>query len=1111
MKLNLRQLKTFCLTLVFVLPAWLRAQSNALPANPRADEVLTLHVKDAALQNVLVSISSQAKLQLHYDKENLTNQQLVTLDADKAPVSTVLNELSDQTGLQFTLVHNNLIVSAKSSAKMQAGVRGVVKDSTGLALPGVSVVVKGTTTGTQTNVQGEYTLNAKAGDVLVFSFIGYNSQEVTVGEQRLINIILHENTRRLNEVVVTALGIRRESRSLTYGVQTVGGDELTKVPQASLVNSLQGKVAGAQITQSASGVGGSTKVVLRGNKSINGDNNALYVIDGIPMPRNESGQLPNVFGGQDRGDAIENLNPDDVESITVLPGSSSAALYGSQGANGVILITTKKGIAGKTNINFSSNTTFDSPFVLPKLQTTYGQTTRDPSTGAPVTNSQESWGDKTTASSFDPKSFFNTGKTFINALSVQTGTQTNQSYFSFESTNAVGVIPNNKLDKYNFTARNSSQFFNNKLTLDVSANYINQTVNNRPFQGFYYNPLVPVLTFPRGIDMTPYKNNYEVFDPVRNLYAQNWPYSSNDIATQNPYWIVNRNNNQDRLSRILGTVNLKYTITDWLNIQGRVKIDRTDDTYEAERYATSSGTLVGPKGSYQFNPTGSRQTYADFIANFNKALSKKFTLTANLGTSIQDYRSFGANTDGNLLRYTNVFTIANIDYTRTFPTQYDDRRQIQAIFGTATLGYDQKIFLDVTGRNDWDSSLAFTNNVGFFYPAIGLNAVLSQLFKLPEPISFAKLRANLSNVGNGTGIPYASNPGFTLTNSYVNAIGTRALLTLKPERTRSYEIGLDARFFNDNLTLSISAYKSFSRNQIYTVQVSPTTGYSNYYYNGGNLMNKGIEGVIGYNQKFGALTWKPSVNFSINRNRILDVLNSVDPVTGLPVILNSVNLSSDVFDLRVQKGGSFGDMYAAVTPRDANGNVQVDGVTGAPIKSGVQASDYQRIGNYNPRFLAGFQNEFNYKNFRLSFLVDGRFGGQVVSLTQAVLDQYGVSEASGKARDNGGVVVNGKTVSAIDYYKAIGSRNPNVPYYVYSATNIRLREVVFGYTLPGTFLNNKIKNVSLSAIGRNLWMIKNNAPFDPDVALSTQNGFQGLDAFNLPSLRSFGFKVSAQF
>ncbi|GAB2686285.1 TonB-dependent receptor [Mucilaginibacter koreensis] len=979
-----------------------------------------------------------------------------------------------------------------------ASVNGKVLDEKGQPLPGVTIKVQGTQVATSTNVDGFFTINADANATLVVSFIGYETQTIALNGRSSVTINLVPSSKNLNEVVVTALGIRRESRSLTYGVQTIGGNEVSRVPDASLVNSLSGKVAGAQITRSSSGVGGSTKVVLRGNKSVNGDNNALYVIDGIPMPRNNSAQIGGVFGGQDRGDAIQNLNPDDIESITVLPGSSSAALYGSQGANGVILITTKKGTAGKTTISVNSNTTFDSPFIMPKLQTTYGQT--DP-------NASDSWGPKITTPSYDPRSFFNTGKTFINGISLQTGTATNQSYFSFESTNSSGIIPGNKLDKYNFSARNTSQFFKDKLTLDVSANYIAQNVYNRPYQGFYYNTLVSTYLFPRGVDFTPYKNNYEVYDPIRQVNTQNWPFGIQDVASQNPYWIANRNINQDRLNRFLGTVSLKYNVTDWLNLQTRLKVDNSSDIYEAERYAGTTTVLVGSKGSYQYSPSRNNQIYADFIANVNRKLSNKFTFTANVGTSIQDNLVTGSNIDANLLNYANVFSISNINYGIAQPTQYSNRRQIQSIFGTASLGYNEMLFLDVTGRNDWDSSLAFTPKNNFFYPSVGLNAVLSKIFSLPETISFAKLRANFSNVGNGTSIFYATNPSFPVINGTVTANTTAPFLDLQPEKTRSYEIGLDARFFNDNLTLNLNLYQSNSRNQIYEVQAPRGSNYKTRFINGGNIRNKGIDGTISYNAKFDSFTWRPSFNFSINRNRVLEVFNYTDPTTGVTTNPDYVNLSTDVFNLRVQKGGSFGDIYAQPLQKDANGAYIVDPVTGIPVRG----NDPVKVGNYNARFNAGIQNEFNYKNFRMSFLVDGRFGGQVVSLTQAVLDENGVSQASADARDNGGVTVNGRKVDTKAYYAVVGGRGGVASEYVYSATNIRLRELLFGYTLPTSFFNNKVKNVGLSVIARNLWMIKNNAPFDPDVTLSTANNLQGLDVFNLPSLRSIGFKISAQF
>jgi TonB-linked SusC/RagA family outer membrane protein len=1099
MKITLHFLKICCLV-VLLAPVGILAQpATASPVNEQPS-TLTINVVNKPLENVLASLGKQTGLDVHYDKNEINAAKLVSLNCKNLPVKDVLAQITEQTGVHFSVVKNKLIVSPNvASAQGLQKITGVVKDATGETLVGVSVSIKGTTTGAQTDVNGAFTLNANPGDILVFTYIGYISQDVTVGTDAVINVTMKPDAKQLTEVVVTALGITRESKTLSYGVQTLKGNELNAVKDPSLVNTLSGKIAGAQITKSSSGVGGSTKVVLRGNKSINGDNNALFVIDGIPMPRLESGQIASAFGGMDRGDGIENLNSEDVESITVLPGSASAALYGSQGANGVILITTKKGLSGKTVINFSSNTTFENPFQLPSLQNSYGQS----SAGA-----NDSWATTKlgTPSSFDTKSFYNTGKTYTNSLSIQTGTKTNQTYFSFESTNATGIIPDNKLDKYNFTVRNSSQFLNDKLTLDVSANYINQNVDNRPNQGFYYNPIVPLDIFPRGVDFNQYKTNYEVYDPVRNLYAQNWPYAVSDIATQNPYWIVNRNTNQDRLSRLLGTISAKYVITDWLNIQGRVKVDRSNDLFEAENFATSTTTLVGAKGGYTYNPNGVTQTYADFIANFNRKF-KDFSITANLGASLQNTQNTGSNTSGNLLNFANVFSITNIDYTRVHPTQYSDRFQTQGLFGTASIGYKDELFLDVTGRNDWDSSLAFTPKDNFFYPSVGLNAVLTQMFKLPDFVSFAKLRANYTDVGNGAqAIPYATNPSYSISNGTVNAIGAAPFTKLKPENTHSYEIGTDWRFLNDKLTFTLNVYESFTKDQIFPIVPSASTLYSLYYINGGNVRNQGLEATAGYNLKSGDFSWRPSVNFSLNRSKIIDVLEYNDPVTGAPVSVPYVTLSTDFFDSRVQKGGSYGDIYSQTLEKDASGKYITD-ANGLPIRS----SDYSKVGNYNPNFLLGFQNQFNYKNFSLSFLIDAHLGGQVVSMTNAVLDQFGTSAATAQARSNGGVDVNGKKVDAKSYYDIIDGRNGIAAEYVYSATNIRLRELTFGYTIPGAVFNNKIRNLGISVIARNLFFFKNDAPFDPDAALSTGNGLQGLDIFNLPTIRSVGFKISAQF
>ena len=993
-----------------------------------------------------------------------------------------------------------------SAVHAQAPIKGIVKDATGETLVGVSISIKGTTTGTQTDVNGAFTLNASPGDVLVFTYIGYARQEITVGTETNLTVTMKSDAKSLSEVVVTALGIKRESKTLSYGVQTLSGSEVTAVQDPSLVNSLSGKIAGANITRSSGGVGGSTKVVIRGNKSISGDNTVLYVIDGIPMPKNQTMQAGGVFGGQDGGDAISNINPQDIADITVLPGASSTALYGSDGANGVILITTKKGAAGKATINFSSNTTFENPTAMPKFQNTYGQTTEQD--GAPVTNSPFSWGAKLSSpGTFDPKSFYNTGKTFINSLSLSTGTDKNQTYFSFASTNATGIVPNNKLDKYNFNVRNTSNFFNNKLTLDVSANYIQQNTQNRPYQGFYYNPIVSLDLFPRGVDFDQYKK-FEVYDPTRNFNVQNWPYYISDIATANPYWLVNRDLTKENMSRILGTISLKYTFNSWLSLQGRAKVDRTNDVINQDYYATSPAVLVGDKGAYRYTPSNITQTYGDLILTVNKKISD-FSLTANAGAIIQDHQSNGISIGGDLQNYTNVFALFNLKTNNlSNATQYTDRIQSQSLFATANLGYKDFLFLDLSARNDWNSTLAFGDHLSFFYPSAGLNLVLSSVAKLPDFWTFSKIRGSVAGVGSGLDKPYLTTPQYTTTGSQITPIPLGLLKSLKPQNTTSYELGTDDRFMNDNLSLSINFYKTFTTNQLITVNAPSSAIQSTQLFNAGKIRNEGFEFTMGYNAKLSSsLTWRPSVNISANRNKVMSLLTYNDPTTGKPKTVDSVVIQNSAYTQRVQVGGSFGDMYVSTEQKDANGKVITDPATGLPLRSATE----NYVGNYNPNFTAGFQNAFTYHNFKLSFLIDGRFGGQVISGTQAQLDQYGVSEATAQARDNGGVVVNGKTVDAQAYYLNQGGRTGILGQYVYSATNIRLRELTFGYTFPGSMFNNSIKNITLTAVARNLFFFTNKAPFDPDLAFSTGTGSQGYDLFSLPSVRSVGFNLSVQF
>lgn len=992
--------------------------------------------------------------------------------------------------------HFNRAVSFRSV--YQDAIKGTVKDETGATLPGVTITIKGAQGGTQTNTSGQYSITAKTGDVLVFSFIGYQSKEVTVGTQSTIDITLTPDAKNLETVVVTALGIKRSTKALTYNVQTLNTNTVNDVKDPSFVNSLTGKVAGLTLTHS-SAPGGSTKAVLRGNKSITGNNNALYVVDGVPLPSLSSSALSDGFQLSDSGDGISNLNPDDIEEISVLSGASAAALYGGAASNGVILITTKKGKAGKTSINFNSSVTFDKPFILPEVQNTYGASTKDAFDG---------WGAKASgASSYNPKDFFNTGKTYTNALSISGGTEKNQTYFSAAATNAEGIIPNNKLDRYNFSFRNTTSFFNDKLTLDANVDYTYQNMLNMPGQGTYYNPLVGVYLFPgASADFSQYKN-YETFDPIRNIDVQNWAYSVNDLSVQNPYWVANRNLFANQRNRILGSVTAKYNFTSYLNLQGRIKMDRTTDFGTNKIYASTIATLSGssPNGFYREINDLNSQTYADLLLNFNKTFSQ-FSLNTTLGTSILNNKQRTTNIGGplDIYKIPNFFSLYNINPStlqiNNPPFGSDPRpeyrEQNQAAFITATLGYHNYLFLDVTGRNDWNSSLPKS----FFYPSVGLSAVVSDMFKLPEVISFAKLRLSYAQVGNAIPPQYAyaaaaatfpvSGAGITLSS------GKQLESELKPEKTKSFEIGADLKFFKNKLNLTATYYTTNTTNQFFRLPAAPSTGYSYVDFNAGKVKNQGLETSLSSNLNLGEVIWTPTVNFSFNRNKVVELLHKIDPTTGLPVNFTSLKLGGNTF---IEEGGAYGDIKLNDYNRNADGSLALD-KDGLPTFS----NNLITVGNVNPKYQLSFNNGLNYKNFKLSFLVDGRFGGQVVSNTEMKLDQYGISQRTADSRNDGTQKFNNVDNSQA-YYNRISSQLS--PTYVYSATNIRLRELSVGYNIPGKVFNNKIQNIQFSVIGRNLWMIYNKAPFDPEVITLTGNAFQGFENFSSPSLRSFGFSL----
>jgi len=984
--------------------------------------------------------------------------------------------------------------------------KGVVTGADdGQGIPGVNVVVEGTTSGTTTDVDGNYALALPDGaKSIVFTFVGYDSKTVAIDGQSTINVALDPTLTALNEVVVTALGISRDKKSLAYSAQQVGNDELTSVKDPNVINSLSGKVAGLFINKSASGLGGSTRVILRGNKSTR-NNQPLYVIDGIPVLNYSPDQPGSVWGGsnangsigRDGGDAVSNLNPDDIESISVLKGASAAALYGSQAANGAIMITTKKGKEGKANITFSSTFTFDKIANAPEMQFDYGQTAE---------NSVDSWGAKGVNAPDHVSDFFQTGSTFINSLSFSTGTERAQTYVSYANTTSKGVMPTTKFDRHNFNIKETANFFDNKLQLTTNVNYVHEKGFNRPATGLYWNPLTGLYFFPRGLDFNNYKENFEVYNEDRNLMAQNW-ISDNDNQ-QNPYWILNRNENFDQKDRIFTNILLKYNITKDLNIMARGNMDKSFSVFDQRAYATTQGTLANANGRYIRSNTNGTQLYGDLLLNYNKYLTEDFNITVNAGTSIRDTRigveyfdSYGAD-----LRYANIFSLQNINQVDASFNIYQSlsRRQLQSVYANAQVGYKSMLYLDVTGRNDWSSTLP---DKSYFYPSVGLSAIISEMVK-PDWLDFGKVRLSYAMVGNDVD-PYVTNIRNSInsvTGLVAPSVGLLNSVELKPEISKSSELGFDLRFLQSRLNLDLSFYKTSTENQFIQIGAPLGSGYSYYLVNAGIIDNQGIEAMLEVipvqNDNF---EYAASFNFTKNTNTVQklheDLPNGEYYLTA-PGVNN--------YAMMLREGGSFGDIYGKKFRRASNGNIIVS-EDGTPLAA-EGGLDY--VGNPNPDFMLGFNNNFKYKNFNFRFLIDGRFGGQVMSITQAMNDELGVSKATADARDNGGVEMAAEyedgtpfvgKLDADKFYKAVGGRAGITEYYTYDATNIRLREMSFGYFVP---LKSKMfKDMKVSLVARNLFFFKNNAPFDPDISMSTGTALQGVDTFSLPSTRSFGFNL----
>ncbi|MCP9611678.1 SusC/RagA family TonB-linked outer membrane protein [Coprobacter tertius] len=1074
-----------------------------------------------------------------------------------------------------TLLAHKAAVTAENSLAVNSQqnkreITGTVKDKQGEPMIGVSVVVNGTTNGTITDLDGNFKISVPAtGAALKFTYIGYLPVTLAVDKAKSFDIVMEENAQQLGEVVVTAMGIERKEKSLTYATQKVGGDDLTKVQDVNFVNSLDGRISGVTITPSAGGAGGASKILLRGNKSILGNNTPLVVVDGIPMTNNvnsqkgwDAGSNLNYANVSEGSDPLSLVNPDDIESINVLKGANAAALYGSAAANGVVMITTKKGKEGKIDVNITSNVTFEKPLLTPKIQNVYGAGVNLVANTIDV----DSWGKKITDqtpeelaykgahlrnyANDDVADFFGTGVTFNNSVSVSGGSEKVRSYFSYANSHADGMRPNNTYNRNSLSFRQNYALFNKKLNIDVSLNYTHAVTRNRPGGGTALNPIYDLYTVPRNIDMDYYKNNYmidngqwtsnqEYYHYVKGDKGQ-WIWQSDKVDLQgkqqqwafpskgqnNPYWLTNEANGRSEEERAHGYISAKYELIKGLTIQGRLSMDRTRFKSTTKRSATTwNPSVMEDYGVFGQDLITTNEVYVDYLLSYNREI-KDFSVSATAGWVGHTIENYGQNIwtpattfDPNrriLPTLINFFDPTASGGNPTERTSSNNPNWDKAALFTGQVGYKDMIYIDGSYRRDWYrafkqfSSRGVPDNYGYF--GFGASAIFSSIFELPEVITNLKLRTSYSEVGN-------SIPNILFNKATENSLTGSVTIPAYgyfdnpvPEKTKSFEAGFDISLFGNAVDMDFTYYNSAMHN---SYLLNSSGGGKSIPVNTGVIRNQGIETTVGYSLNIAKdFMWRTSVNFSFNKNKIEKTYHKPD---GSEVLIEQ-KIANDKIQVKYSEGGQYGDMYATDFKRDADGNIVLSS-TGAPVLSDEKFGLY--IGNMNAKYHLGWSNTFTYKNFALFFLINGKIGGKVISFTEAELDRLGVSQRTADARlaaeADPSLVWNGKPALVMpdgnlapikEYYQTIGG-DVNATQYVYDATNFRLRELSLGYT----FLNllGMGKNVTVSAIGRNLFFLYKKAPVDPDISLSTQNGLGAFEIFNMPSARSFGFSVKVNF
>ena len=1108
--------------------------ANDVMAQKILDEKVSIEFDQTSIRVAFSRIERQTGAKFLYQSQLILGKKVTAL-ATNEPLGKVLDQILLPLGIYYEADGNHIVLSEMKSIQdlplqseadevddMLTVVQGKLTDENNQPLPGVNVLVKGTTTGTTSDALGSYSIDVAEEDaVLIFSFIGYETQEISVSNRTEINIQMQPDIQSLGEVVVTALGIKREKKSLTYSSQNVDLETFDEVrPAQNLVNGLQGKVAGLSIVRTGNGVSGSSRVNLRGNRSIDGSSQPLYVVDGVPI-----------------GGDISDISPDDVATINVLKGGNAAALYGSRANNGAIIITTKSGGSDRLSIDFNATASVETGKLLFDFQDEYGQgvggSYYSPEDGTPLSGSLESWGQRLNGTlvphwSPDPNKsgvmlpyssnpnrhndFMQTGSTAVYTLSARAGSEKSQLYFGFTNDSRKGIMPGNELNRNNVSLKINQKFFKNKLVLDAKINYIRTDLDNElATGGNFENPWRHVYRIPNNIRVQDLKE-FEYSADDGSVLQNYWLPGSN--GGSNPYWVARRNLTEQFTNRILSYGSLAYNFTEKLSLMARSAFE-TSSSYQETRFYNDT-YIIAQNGEYRTQNSQDYDWNTDFLLSYNDQISKDWKYSINAGGNIRKVSGHSVSTVNNGLSVPNIFALSNA--LQPAFSEGLSRKEVQSLYVFGQTSFKDIVFLDLTYRNDWSSTLPEANR-SFGYYSAGLSAVISDMFEFGKSFNYLKFRGSIAEVGNDTGPFKLDRAGELRPGGLIYLSPVLPNENLKAEKTISSEVGVDARFFESRLALDISLYKTNTTDQLFAQDVPLGSGVRSRFLNGADIENRGIEMILtAHPVTTDNFNWTLTFNFAKNESEVIKLAEGLDR-------LSIGNGSFGIRNMQLTVGSKWGDYYSRGFERDQQGRIIV-AENGLPETT---AGKSVKVSNFNPDWLGGIRNTLQYKDFQLTFLIDIRQGGSVISASLASLASGGFLESTVAGRDGslvvgrnifgteGAVKADGSPndiqVTSEDLWKSLGkSEQPVGEAFVEDASNIRMREFALAYTLPTRLLNSiGLKNGKISLVGSNLFFFSRKASFDPEITTGIQSNEEGYEFFAPPFTRSIGLNLKFGF